>query len=353
MLSLALTLRLARRLEAARAAHDGPPADVEASWKTLEDRFDRLRRARHRLRLAIETGLHLIGPRLTADLLVRLDEVCRYLEPLRRDSLTSASHIPSLGEWLAEVRQLEAEFGAVEVRWREAEIRVVTEPVTLRGVELGSFAIAFGWDRVGRTSAARCFEVMALEPNPAAGRDEVTHPHVQGVELCAGDATRPLERALADGRLGDAFLIVRSVLTTYNPASAYVLLAEWDGVACADCGRRVDPDDRSACEGCDADLCESCSGSCATCPAPRCASCLGTCDTCRAACCPGCLLTTASSRAVCPECRAACSHCAAIVAREELTDGTWLCPACDADEEDQTDDENATDPIATEVPTDD
>src|SRR5205823_4305613 len=129
---------------------------------------------------------------------------------------------------VAEVRQLEAEFGAVEVRWADRVLRAVTGPVVLRGVPLGPFAIDYNWDRAGRDPAARCFAVVALDPRPAAGRDEVTHPHVENDALCAGDAAGPLDRAVADGRLADAFLLVRSVLTTYNPASAYVPLAEWD-----------------------------------------------------------------------------------------------------------------------------
>ena len=174
--------------------------------------------------MVIETGLRLIVPRLTAEFMARLDEVRRQVEQLQIEYAPPSGRAPDLGEWLAEIRQLEAEFGGVEVRWRDAVVRVVTDPVTLRDVALGPFAIEFGWDRVGHISASRCFDMIALESNPAAGRDEVPHPHVQGVELCAGDAAGPLERALADGRLADAFLIVRSVLTTYNPASAYVPL---------------------------------------------------------------------------------------------------------------------------------
>jgi hypothetical protein len=349
----ALTLRLARRLEVAWATRDGPAADPEAGWRILEDRLDRVRRARRRLRLAIDTGLRLIVPRLTAEFAARLDEVRRHFEQLRLEYAPTPDRAPDPGEWLAEVRQLEAEFGGVEVRWRDAVVRVVTGPITLRGVALGPFAIEFGWDRVGHISASRCFDPIALEPNPAAGRDEVPHPHVQGVELCAGDATGPLGRALSDGRLADAFLIVRSVLTTYNPQSAYVPLAEWDGAVCSDCGRRVDPEDRYSCEACESDLCESCSGSCTVCSTSRCCGCLESCDVCRTSCCAGCLLKPAGSdRTVCPECRAACARCSATVPRDELTAGSRLCPACDPDEEDDADDDGANDPDPAEVPTD-
>ena len=33
----------------------------------------------------------------------------------------------------------------------------------------------------------------------------------------------------ADGRLFDFFVIVRQVLNTYNPHSAYISLEDWDG----------------------------------------------------------------------------------------------------------------------------
>ena len=40
--------------------------------------------------------------------------------------------------------------------------------------------------------------------------------------------------------VADAFLIVRSVLTTYNADSPFVPLTAWDGFNCSNCGRRGD-----------------------------------------------------------------------------------------------------------------
>lgn len=51
------------------------------------------------------------------------------------------------------------------------------------------------------------------------------------VALKLGSSQAVERAAFAKGRLADAFLLVRS---------AYVPLAEWDGFACADCGRRAD-----------------------------------------------------------------------------------------------------------------
>src|SRR3569623_1739472 len=159
------------------------------------------------------------------------------------------------------------------------------------------------WVPVRRFRGFRAFEVGALEPHPATGRDEVVHPHVEGRRLCAGDAGEPLSQALDAGRLADAFLLVRSVLATYNANSPYVPLAEWHGFACADCGRHCDSSDRSTCERCDASLCDNCSSSCARCSRTHCDSCLEPCDVCRDSHCSGCLADTASGRSVCRESR--------------------------------------------------
>ena len=353
MLPIHLALRLARRLHAAWAARDQPPSDPDRAWRSLDARLAEARRARHRVRLATAAGLTLTLPRLTAELTARLADLARQVEQLRVEYPAPAVRAPDPGEWVAEVRQLEAEFGAVEVRWADRVLRVVTDPVVLRGVPLGPFAVEFGWDRVGHEKAVRCFDVVALDPHPAAGRDEVTHPHVEGHTLCAGDATVPLAQAVADGRLADAFLLVRSVLTTYNPRSAYVPLAEWEGFACADCGRRADREDRSTCEACDRDLCGDCADSCAGCAETRCGDCLESCDVCSVRHCRGSLDTTPAGRAVCPSCFAACARCSVAVPRDELTAGARLCPTCDHEEDDDTNDDVPTeDAPAAGVPVD-
>jgi hypothetical protein len=48
-------------------------------------------------------------------------------------------------------------------------------------------------------------------------------------------------------RLAGAFLLVRSVLLTYNPASSYVVLEEWTGQSRADCGHTTVPDELTGC----------------------------------------------------------------------------------------------------------
>ena len=336
MLPTRLALRLARRLHAAWAGR-GPPPDPDGAWRAFESRAARAAALRRRLRLAADRGLTLAAARLADELAALLDDLARHAAHLRA-AYDPPPPPPDLGHWAQEVGQLEAEFGPAEVRWADRAVRVVTDPVVLDGIPLGPFAIEFHWDRAAHGPAARCFAAVALAPNPAAGRDAVVHPHVEGTTVCLGAATGPLTSALADGRLADAFLLVRAVLTTYNPGSPYVPLGEWSGVPCGDCGRRADPDETSACGGCEADLCDGCVGSCAACSAARCGGCLAACDACRADCCPGCLESTVEDRAVCPGCLAACPRCGGQVPKDELAETTHPCPACrreeDADDDD-------------------
>ena len=341
MLPPSLILRLARRLHAAWAGRTVEGSESGDAWRALDNRLALVGYARHRFDLARAAGLSLIVPQLRTEVAARLNAVFRQIEQIQSEYDPPHVRVPDLGEWLAEVRQLEAEFDDVDVRWSDTAIRVVTEPVVLEDVYLGAFAIDFVWDRVGGLPGARCFDVIALDPHPAAGRDDVVHPHVRDGVLCSGDAQGPLGRALAAGRLADAFLLVRSVLLTYNSHSPHVALDEWNGFACAECGYRADDDDRSSCEACGVDLCESCSGCCAVCCETRCGQCTQSCDDCQTACCPGCLETTGAGRSVCPECVPHCPRCSAAVSATKRLGPAQLCS--NHQEEHDTDDNDAID----------
>jgi hypothetical protein len=262
---------------------------------------------------------------LWADLRWQLDRLAQALPALHR-SVGSTGRVPNLADWVHELDALENEFGRFETGEQSMVLRVVTEPVTLEGVALGPFAIELVLARLSRDQGPSCFRIVALDPNPPVGREEVTHPHVSGEELCAGDATVPIQRALADGRLADAFVLVRSVLSTYHAGSAYVALDVWDGLTCGDCGDRADRAETGRCGACECDLCDRCQSSCRSCEATRCRGCLTDCDGCDDTCCDLCLEPTPSGASLCPTCRATCRQCRAVVVHSDLDDGR--CEAC-------------------------
>jgi hypothetical protein len=337
MLPIKLALRLARKLQQAWEAARKPQPSLDNAWQRIESRFIRAREVRERLHFALERGFAAGTQSLSTDLQYHLGELAQQLGGLREVFTTGKREAAPLASWLADVRQLEDEFSEFEVKWQDKVVRAVTEPITLGEVELGPFAIDLHWDRLGTTKGVYCFDIVALEPNPAQGRDDVVHPHVMKTDLCAGDATVPVQRALDDGRFPEAFLMIRAVLTTYNRGSPYVSIEQWSGVPCSDCGCRVGDEERYSCEGCDNDSCDRCAGSCDRCMSSRCSQCLSDCDLCHSSCCSGCLETTADERRICSRCFATCV-CGGRVPKDLIEDR--LCPDCQPSEEEPDDDDD-------------
>ncbi len=224
---------------------------------------------------------------------------------------------PKPRQLLAELDQLIDEFPDVALRSAGPELIVTTEPIVLEGTYLGAFAIHLHVDRLRELDRDAPLRIEGLDPRPAARNNSVPHPHVSDARICLGEATEPVRRALESGRVCDAFLLVRSVLNTYNPHSAYVELDSWDGIACYDCGSVQDPEDLHYCEHCGHDYCLDCTASCEACKDSACRGCLEACEVCGRALCPSCIQS-------CPQCKASlCSRCheqRACACREENDD---------------------------------
>lgn len=142
-----------------------------------------------------------------------------------------------------------------------------------------------------------------MDPHPASCNECVTHPHVSDERLCPGDAGAAINMALSAGRICDFFLLVRSVLTSYNPGSPYVSLDNWHGKACYDCGYVVDGDEIYWCCYCENDFCSDCSSYCRRCEDTFCRSCLEECQVCNDLICRSCMTS-------CPECNEQlCKNC--------------------------------------------
>ena len=125
---------------------------------------------------------------------------------------------PTVPELVAELRQVEKEFGELIYDRRERFAAVTTNTIELEGVNLGEFEIRLSLSSVqDRQHSEEMYGVVALDPNPPRSDDSVTHPHVRDGQLCEGEASAAIGSALRDGRICDFFLLVRSVLGQYNP----------------------------------------------------------------------------------------------------------------------------------------
>ncbi len=324
-------LRLARhlqRLYKQRASMHLPLR--RASWTELGERFDQIRSMRRLIDKAEDFGWLLAASRLGRC----VPGVQRALESALKEwkdrSQSDPASLPPLRELLAELRQLDDEFGGISIDWKRQYLAVKSDSIILDGMNLGAFALRLHWPRLAHRSEADCFEIVAEDESRAsAANPNVPHPHVRDGQLCAGDAAMPLRRALAEGRLFDAFAVIRSVLENYNPQSAHVTLADWLGISCDSCGCRLRPDDCCVCSRCGRDVCYECTSSCECCGTSECDTCQVHCGVCEAHWCARRLVTSArSSLQCCPNCLRTCSVCGAKVARSEFDDDVELCEEC-------------------------
>ncbi|MCE9553072.1 MAG: hypothetical protein K8T91_06795 [Planctomycetes bacterium] len=256
-----------------------------------------------------------IQRRLTADIRTLQSSLQEILRTLDRPS---TPFVASQREIFEDLLALEDEFDDLEVDLKAQTISVRTDRIKLEGIPLGSFQIVLSWEVMGCPFLYRIVATNSEYATP--NRSETPHPHVDGESLCEGEAKVPIRQALKQGRLFDFFTIVRQTLLTYNAASAYVPLSEWNGLACDDCGNVIDVEDYDSCERCGSRVCCGCCSRCDDCDCCQCGTCTKTCPACEEQFCKSCL--------------SPCRNCDAHFCTECLDHGQ--CADCrSADEEEQ------------------
>ena len=228
-----------------------------ANWDDLLNTTRRIERAQRH-------GLHLAAASLIKDQFIDATQFqhqfSNWLD--RRRDVSRPRPSRNAESLFRDLVGLKQEFGEVNYDQDETELYVTTEPIELEGIRLGPFAIRLNCQLIG---VAKPYRVVALDPNPAASRDDVTHPHVQDEYLCEGHGQQSIQRALSDWRLYDFFLIVRQILSTYSIGQAYVELSDWNGKSCTGCGCTVIDEESFSCQGCENVFCSECTFMCSGC----------------------------------------------------------------------------------------
>jgi hypothetical protein len=310
-----------------RFAREDLQRKIEAN--RLETCTDEARRRRAWMETARRKGWDRAAAHQERAFLAALQACSQAAGALAEHWCDSARSLPSFNDLYAELHALQEEFDRVEFDLANKTLAVHTASIVLEETNLGPFRIKLAWPQLTDRAGSECFDVVALEPRPASRDDGVTHPHVRGHRLCAGDAAIALQKAVAQGRLCDAFQMIRSVLETYNPDSAYVALDDWEGAACWNCSSHISGDDLWFCSDCDHDVCHDCIAFCGHCDRYACDSCQTHCDECNGSCCRRCLQKSAcSARRCCPQCLKTCLGCKAAVATSEIHAATQRCPLC-------------------------
>lgn len=215
--------------------------------------------------------------------------------------------LPSIAEIHADLVAIQGEFEGFRIDPAKHLLAVHTESLVLDDVELGRFRIELRWDQLKDHTP---YKTVPLEANSASTNPDVSHPHVQNDWLCEGNGQDAIHAALAEGRLLDFFLLVRQVLRTYNRASAFVPLQDWESAECYDCGELVG--EIGECARCRSSVCGDCLTGCHDCEECYCSSCIGRCPACSASSCQQCLCDCCQCHeSFCMECLddGICSEC--------------------------------------------
>jgi hypothetical protein len=302
--------RLAAAIHVELNAENGREPLIEMPqvyWQRCDDLVRQSRRARLR-------GWHLAASELLKDLGYALPSIQHELSAIaeRLPASTRVDRRATMHDVHQDLVALREEFEQLDYDRQGRWLSVATEPIVLADVYLGPFEIRLHWARLTR-SEIPAYAVIAKDPHPAEGRENVTHPHVMDEVLCEGDGRHAVRQALAQARLLDFFMLVAGILRTYNPESPFVELVLWHGGSCSDCGAGVDEDHsyscgkcgdtvcsecESVCCGCDDGCCSNCIGSCAACEDNYCRRCLQRCPGCSGSFCSGCL----DDNERCPNC---------------------------------------------------
>lgn len=187
---------------------------------------------------------------------------------------------PSLRDLYDEIRVLKRDFG-LEFHLREKWLGVVTAAIDMTDqngkiYHFGRFRIKLSLDALSTCNVAEheTLFATALEPRPAIGNPNITHPHISGSHICLGSAEKAAGKAIREGRLIDVFTLVLQTLQQYNPDSPYRVLEYWDGMPCNNCQAPVNPEDpQCKCRRCRHFYCEECRKECPSCEGMYCPSC--------------------------------------------------------------------------------
>lgn len=287
--------------------------DIQSRLEDIGYRSSEAVKDSHRFFVSIEKNWF-CAAEYTIDKISRdLNDFSHYINRFKEFVNRDDTAIPMLSDIVSELLQMEQEFEHFKFDLAEKTITVTTKPIVLENIPLGPFEIQLHLNEFNKLYQNRPYRVIALDPNPAATDEDVTHPHVSHEMLCEGDGHTAISKALEQGRLCDFFTMVIGVLENYNPSSPYVSIDDWEGRGCYDCGRTVSSEDSYYCEYCENDFCDHCSTYCQKCDTTVCLGCAYECPDC--------------GEPVCNRCTALCKECEGRFCKDCLTDG--LCQSCE------------------------
>lgn len=288
---------------------------IQGNLENLGDNYLKIDKDARMLKTAIQRNWLAAAAKIKIRIVRDLDYFSWQLQKVRNLFPDNVGQPVRYSDIYAELCQLKREYGSYKYCPRQNTLSVITDPVILEDINLGSFEIRLNIGDLAHLDRDSPYEVIALEPNPAGSDSSITHPHVSSDTLCEGDGYIAIRQGLIQGRLNDFYALVIAILNTYNPDSPYIPLSEWDNECrCYDCGYSIGGEDIYYCESCQRDFCMQCSTYCRQCEVIVCGDCARECPAC--------------NQLFCKQCTAACTECNRIFCQECLNED-GLCESCE------------------------
>lgn len=286
--------------------------ELAGQIENLSDRYCELTATSSKIKKALNKGWIQSAKNLQQQIKTKSDDLVYAAEKTKQLANRPQPVLPEISTILSGLQQTEQDCGEITFNMEHNVVSIETDTVNLEDVYLGPFKIELHLNKLPELNKDTPYYCIALDPQPAATSDDVTHPHVSNDRLCEGDGISIIRAALEEGRLCDFFCIVTNILNTYNPDSPYVALDDWSGISCYDCGYLCDSENIYYCCFCERDYCESCSSYCRICDETVCLGCGGSCQFCE--------------EFICSNCMKECSLCGAQCCETCLEEN--MCPTC-------------------------
>lgn len=273
----------------------------------LRDKLIKLQRAGN-LRLA-EKQLRI---RISRDIEWMIDKLLRLKEDHLNDPIVENEYF-SHAEITREIMGAVKCYGdRLRFEHRSCRLILQTKPIILEDVKLGAFDIIIKINSIDN-NPGHWLKAVALDPNPAAGSPDTTHPHVDAENICLGDGHEAVVLSAQQGRVFDLISQIETILNTYGAGSPYIPLSEWDSApnACHNCDHNMDDRDGIGCDGCGQTYCYDCSYACSRCGNAGCQDCFPSrsCSGCSETICDECTTTCICGEACCRHCLNTCELC--------------------------------------------
>ena len=160
---------------------------IQANMEDFSQKCSDATKNSHMFYAAIERGWFGSAEKVRARVERNMSDFSYHFQRFKDFVSSDETKLPKPSDIFAELSQIDDELGEYQFDLKERTISVLTDPISMDGIPFGSFEIKLFLNELSKVYTESPYKVIALEPNPAGGDSNVTHPHVSSERLCEGD----------------------------------------------------------------------------------------------------------------------------------------------------------------------